>query len=324
MFGKWAAAAIDVAQEKLEDSSDDGEQQAVEIEASETGWLMRGSWGASGQDLSSEYRDLIRQGDSAILHPDAASCEYLFVPGLMTERYGSAYCERNRNQLEKLGLSFKTVIMDTDASVATNAEAVRTALLSAEKPVIIFGHSKGGVDALAALLKYPELQNRVRGLLLVQSPVGGTHVAELIASSSIAVAAAKHVLESLLKGDVDAVLDLSYPKRKNFFKEYSTMPKVPTICFSTTVQGGPMGVVASFLKSKYGVDSDGLVPEEDSLLPGAAVVRVHGVDHGSSVGLLHSLSQGLQLFADQEETTFFDTPELITQSLITLVLGMQQ
>ena len=46
------------------------------------------------------------------------------------------------------------------------------------KTVVLLGHSKGGTDAAAACAMYwPELNDKVRGLILLQSPYGGTPLA---------------------------------------------------------------------------------------------------------------------------------------------------
>lgn len=46
------------------------------------------------------------------------------------------------------------------------------------KHVMLLGHSKGGIDAAAALSKYwHDLKGKVGGLVLVQSPYGGTPIA---------------------------------------------------------------------------------------------------------------------------------------------------
>jgi hypothetical protein len=43
---------------------------------------------------------------------------------------------------------------------------------------LLLGHSKGGVDAAAALsLYWPDLKDKVAGLVLAQSPYGGTPIA---------------------------------------------------------------------------------------------------------------------------------------------------
>lgn len=47
-----------------------------------------------------------------------------------------------------------------------------------KKRVMLLGHSKGGVDAAAALSMYwPELKDKVAGLVLAQSPYGGSPIA---------------------------------------------------------------------------------------------------------------------------------------------------
>ena len=46
------------------------------------------------------------------------------------------------------------------------------------KRVMLLGHSKGGVDAAAALsLYWSDIRDKVAGLALVQSPYGGTPIA---------------------------------------------------------------------------------------------------------------------------------------------------
>jgi len=43
---------------------------------------------------------------------------------------------------------------------------------------MVLGHSKGGIDAAAALSMYwPELKDKVAGLVLAQSPYGGSPIA---------------------------------------------------------------------------------------------------------------------------------------------------
>jgi hypothetical protein len=44
--------------------------------------------------------------------------------------------------------------------------------------VLLLGHSKGGVDSAAALsLYWPQLKDKVAGLVIAQSPYGGSPVA---------------------------------------------------------------------------------------------------------------------------------------------------
>lgn len=48
----------------------------------------------------------------------------------------------------------------------------------AKKRVLLFGHSKGGVDSAAALALYwSDLRDKVAGLVIAQSPYGGSPIA---------------------------------------------------------------------------------------------------------------------------------------------------
>ena len=57
-------------------------------------------------------------------------------------------------------------------------EYIEEIYLGSRKRVLLLGHSKGGVDAAAALsLYWPQLKDKVAGLALAQSPYGGSPVA---------------------------------------------------------------------------------------------------------------------------------------------------
>ena len=85
-----------------------------------------------------------------------------------------------------------------------------------------------------------------------------------------------------------------------------------------------MGPVIDFLQDKYGQANDGLVPETDAFVPGAKLVNVHGIDHGGSVGLMTDISTELQIWAEQDERRYKDTPEQITEALVTIALDISR
>lgn len=68
------------------------------------------------------------------------------------------------------------------------------------KQVLLLGHSKGGVDAAAALSMYwSELKGKVAGLALVQSPYGGTPVAsDILREGQIADKETKRIVELIV------------------------------------------------------------------------------------------------------------------------------
>ena len=65
------------------------------------------------------------------------------------------------------------------------------------KRVILLGHSKGGVDAAAALSMYwSDLKDKVDGLALVQSPYGGTPlVSDILREGQIADRETRMIME---------------------------------------------------------------------------------------------------------------------------------
>jgi alpha-beta hydrolase superfamily lysophospholipase len=74
---------------------------------------------------------------------------------------------------------FETILQ---SSVSKNAREIKEYIeeiyWGARKRVLLLGHSKGGVDAVAALsLYWPQLKDKVAGLVLAQSPYGGSPVA---------------------------------------------------------------------------------------------------------------------------------------------------
>lgn len=68
------------------------------------------------------------------------------------------------------------------------------------KQVLLLGHSKGGVDAAAALsLYWSELKGKVAGLALVQSPYGGTPVAsDILREGQIADKETRRIMELIV------------------------------------------------------------------------------------------------------------------------------
>lgn len=90
------------------------------------------------------------------------------------------------------------------ASVEHNAwelkEYVEELYWGSGKRVMLLGHSKGGVDAAAALSIYcNELKDKVAGLALVQSPYGGTPLAsDFLRDGQIADKETRKIMELLI------------------------------------------------------------------------------------------------------------------------------
>lgn len=68
------------------------------------------------------------------------------------------------------------------------------------KRVMLLGHSKGGVDAAAALSMYwSDLKDKVAGLALVQSPYGGSPiVSDILREGQVAYKEARRIMEFII------------------------------------------------------------------------------------------------------------------------------
>lgn len=82
------------------------------------------------------------------------------------------------------------------------------------KRVMLLGHSKGGVDAAAALSIYSqELRDKVAGLALVQSPYGGTPIAsDILREGQVADKETRRIMEFLICKLIKVTLSVSMKK----------------------------------------------------------------------------------------------------------------
>ncbi|KAG6739676.1 hypothetical protein POTOM_057290 [Populus tomentosa] len=145
-------------------------------------------------------------------------------------------------------------VWDCLASVEHNAwelkQYIEELYWGSGKRVMLLGHSKGGVDAAAALSIYSsDLKNKVAGLALVQSPYAGTPIAsDILREGQIADKETRRIMELLIckiiKGDIRALEDLSYDKRREFISKHQLPKEIPLISFHSEASIAP-GVLAT-------------------------------------------------------------------------------
>jgi triacylglycerol lipase len=213
-----------------------------------------------GKDRTDEFNTAmadIQSGNTA-LPPDAANYVYMLVPGLMCNIYpylGATYMEENEAQLKGRGLDVRVLRkMNSVASVKANAgyikNQVEEVFKTTGKKVVLVGHSKGGVDASAALSLHAEIRPFVRAVVTIQAPLGGA-----VAGS----------LAPLGPG----FWDLSHLARREFVKKHPYVAdQVATLNVATRDRPGSSG--------------DGLVMHGDQKSKGADSVNLEGWDHGST------------------------------------------
>uniref|UniRef100_A0A0A9D912 GPI inositol-deacylase n=1 Tax=Arundo donax TaxID=35708 RepID=A0A0A9D912_ARUDO len=149
-----------------------------------------------------------------------------------------------------MGLTCHVAKIHSEASVEKNAwelkQYIEELYWGSGKQVLLLGHSKGGVDAAAAIsLYWSELKGKVAGLALVQSPYGGTPVAsDILREGQIADKETRRIMElvicKLIKGDMRALEDLTYDQRKDFISKHKLpVDELPIISFHTEASTAP-------------------------------------------------------------------------------------
>ncbi|KAL6287134.1 hypothetical protein ACE6H2_011524 [Prunus campanulata] len=107
-------------------------------------------------------------------HTLPSSFVYLLIPGLFSN-HCPLYFVRTKKFFSKMGLACHIAKIHSEAFVEHNASELKQYIeelyWGSGKRVMPLGHSKGGVDAAAALSIYCcDLKDKVAGLALVQSP----------------------------------------------------------------------------------------------------------------------------------------------------------
>jgi hypothetical protein len=87
-----------------------------------------------------------------------------------------------REHLGESGYDLQMINVDPLSGTARNARQIRDAIMAMESPagppgVVLIGYSKGSPDVLEAIVKYPELRQRVAAFVSLAGAVGGSPLA---------------------------------------------------------------------------------------------------------------------------------------------------
>lgn len=252
--------------------------------ADKIGWIQKAYPPAI--ESTSEFEKLhaaVRAGEN-VLPAEAKDCVFLAVGGLLSQYApDQMYFDDNLDALEDAGLEVGRVPVDTDMGVEHNAAIVRQAVLEAAKSgkkVVLMGHSKGGLDSAAALAMYPELKEHVRALVTIQSPYGGSPMANDLLENPLVKYLVGGAVE-VLGGSLQAGIDLTYEARQEFLAKHPLPEGIPTVSMASTTfkPTSPLFAIQEYMQQRYGIRSDGLVATQDAFIPGSKAVTLHGLDH---------------------------------------------
>jgi triacylglycerol lipase len=283
-----AAPRNELRPEALLEGADDGWGPGC---AGLAGWFRAES--APTTDVTGEFLRVharVRAGER-VLPAEAQEHQYLLLRGLLGDEL-PGYFEDNVGRLVRRGLDVREVAVDTEGALSSNVARVREALLDAAyfgRSVVLVGHSKGAVEAMAALSLHPELRAPVRALVALQAPYGGSPIANDLITIPRLRRLVDTVMPCVFQGQSVSVEDFTYAERMRFVRAHPYPAGIPTVALATS-RDSPLSLlapVARYTRRRYGWESDGFVVPEDALVPGARVVRLDDVDHGQ--GAMRSL-----------------------------------
>lgn len=227
-------------------------QSTLRGSVDDIGWLQRIPGLPPVKDRTDRFVQLLGLVSNGI-HKLPNSYVYLLVPGLFSN-HGPLYFVDTKKHFSRLGLTCHIAKIHSEASVETNALELKNYIeelyWGCGKRVMLLGHSKGGVDAAAAIAKYwSDLKGKVAGLVIVQSPYAGSPIAsDILREGQIADLETRRVMELLIckviKGDIRSLEDLTYDKRREFLAKHPLPPDFPTVSFHTQVSIAP-GVIST-------------------------------------------------------------------------------
>ncbi|KAK4411219.1 hypothetical protein Sango_0194900 [Sesamum angolense] len=228
-------------------------RRTVRGSADDIGWLQQAVDMPPVEDGTARFMEILDDIRHSLyehgLHWLPNTMVYLLVPGLFSN-HGPLYFVNTKTSFLKMGLTCHIAKIHSEASVDKNAKEIKEYIeeiyWGSRKQVLLLGHSKGGVDAAAALSMYwDELKDKVAGLALAQSPYGGSPIAsDILREGQLGdYVNIRKLMEILIckviKGDMQALEDLTYERRKDFLRKYHLPEELPVVSFHTEASISP-------------------------------------------------------------------------------------
>ena len=259
-----------------------------------------------GKDLSKLYRAhkavLGNKKTPNFLLKNLRPYKIILIPGVLSESFfkesnqkikinfllGNIF-EDHENFLIKNKLNYQKLLLESENPPLKNSYNIEKAILASTKKVILFSHSKGGLDALEAIKRNPSLLSKIKGWVTVQAPFYGSAVAEFFDSFKTSKTLAKWLFK-FLGGDLGGLQSLSLNVREPYMKKPENQKLIKKInsqirfinfaSFRPNRKGwdSPLEFFRNYAYLKKG-NNDGVVHIKSALLPGIDFIIEKDVDH---------------------------------------------
>jgi len=204
------------------------------------------------------------------------------------------YFDAQRAALEAQGIATVELDVASEGPIAANAAEIARAIAASPGPVTLVTHSKGSLDALAALIGDPSLAAPPRGVaawISLQAPFYGSPLADLNARDPLVRELTGYLLRQGFGGSPEALLELRVSEREPYQRANAPaigelVRVVPTVCYGSYLIDEMRTLFRiTWLICKFEGQplNDGLVGVPSAHLPDALQVTEAGVDHAMAV-----------------------------------------
>jgi hypothetical protein len=213
--------------------------------------------------------------------------DVLLVTGAFSECVGesSRPFSAGAARLRAAGANVRTIVVGGRSGTGYNAQQIADTLAATPvdegRRVVLVGYSKGGLDILRFLVDFPELAARVDAVISTATPVFGSPLAE-VAASTYATLGAKMPHDRCPPGDGAVIESLTPAVATQWLAANPLPPGVRYYSLAAFTTREHIGrALAPFWKhlGGPGVRNDGQVVAADAVIPGATLLGYANADH---------------------------------------------
>lgn len=238
---------------------------------------------------------------------------FVFISGFTGELIQKRYFSENVASLKNLGVENVSTIIPSSLRAAEDNievlnEKVRALYKSGEgRPIVLIGHSKGGLESVATILNHPNLvtDGIVHKVVAVQSPLRRVVLGDQFNSTLkwMTPIFPSDGAESLTTGEIDRIirqkinsLDAGTKQRLSNSVGYVISEKSPSEMAKAISRMG------AFLQTQYNLPSDGLVDLYGQWINGFG--KVLGKVNADHVEFVVPYSKNLNTGSDSKASAF--------------------
>jgi pimeloyl-ACP methyl ester carboxylesterase len=257
----------------------------------------------NGRDLTGDFKLAWEADDSRMGANEIAELrkyKVILVPGFLSNTttrpvsiFGmkvelGKYFGDQMLALRGLGIDYELAAIESEETPAFNAVIIAKEIEASPKPVILMGHSKGGLDIFETLIRRKDLRSKVKGIVTIQTPYFGSPIADSILHNKILAELSRQLLKAM-GGSINSLRSLDTRQRDSYYRgnlaEINEIVRaIPVITMGTWKDEvkHKMDTVLEPLRDEMlemGMKNDGQVPIASAILPGTDNIKIQGMDH---------------------------------------------